>query len=151
MWVCLSPSTQSNSLVSSQTFSGSLDRHDPDAEVYNHDACEPDKESDERYEHDDDNYYLRNAPSNYGSDAHMGDLPAYMNVGVIPTTNEQEKGTGRIVTFPNWIQHRVVSVFNDPAASAVAVRKIVSTSTCLTIVVAVLTILSAVFLLGGRF
>jgi hypothetical protein len=56
----------------------------------------------------------------------MGDLPAYLNIGVLPTTNEHgENGTGRIVTFPNWVQHRVVSVYNDPSASTTAVRKIV--------------------------
>jgi hypothetical protein len=57
----------------------------------------------------------------------MGDLPAYMNIGVIPTVNEQGgQGTGRIITFPNWAQHRVMGVYNDPSASLVATRKIVS-------------------------
>jgi hypothetical protein len=55
-------------------------------------------------EHDDMSYYLNNAPSDYGSDAPMGDLPAYMNIGVIPTTSEQDNGIRRIITFPNWVQ-----------------------------------------------
>jgi hypothetical protein len=99
-----------------------VNRHGPGQEGYDSDA-------DKKYEHDDgEYYYLRNIPSNYGSDADMGDLPAYMNIGVIPTTADQDKGTGRIVAFPNWVQHRVVSVFNDPSASTVAVRKIVSST-----------------------
>jgi hypothetical protein len=39
----------------------------------------------------------------------MADAPAYINVGIIPTVTETqsehlERGTGRIITFPNWVQ-----------------------------------------------
>jgi hypothetical protein len=71
------------------------------------------------------------APSDYGPDTNIGDLPAYNNIGVISTTSEEGAlGTGRIVTFPNWVQHCVHSVYNHPSATEVATRKIVS-SRCL--------------------
>jgi hypothetical protein len=54
-------------------------------------------------------------------------MPAYFNIGVLPTTSEDEQqGTGRIITFPNWLQHRVHSVYNHPDAEKAATRKIVS-------------------------
>jgi hypothetical protein len=38
----------------------------------------------------------------------MGDVPAYINVGIIPTTasviESDQLGTGRMITFPNWVQ-----------------------------------------------
>jgi hypothetical protein len=107
-----------------QDFSGSVLRIKKGEEGYSSD-------DDRQFQDDcdDDTYYLSTAPSDYGSEAGMGDPPAYLNVGVLPTTNEHgETGTGRIVTFPNWVQHRVVSVYNDPSASITAVRKIVRES-----------------------
>jgi hypothetical protein len=43
----------------------------------------------------------------------MGDVPAYINVGIVPTTGDasaaEKLGIGRIVTFPNWVQVSVVT------------------------------------------
>jgi hypothetical protein len=51
---------------------------------------------------------MKNNPSDYGSDAQMSDLPGYINVGIVPTTASviasDRSSTGRIVTFPNWVQ-----------------------------------------------
>jgi hypothetical protein len=57
-------------------------------------------------EDDGDNYIL-DKPSDYGSDISMADLKGYINVGKVPTTGDGSQGTGRIVTFPNWVQVRV--------------------------------------------
>jgi hypothetical protein len=47
------------------------------------------------------------------------DLPA--------TTNPYStSGTGRIVAFPNWVQHRVPSISNAASTGSSATRKIVS-------------------------
>jgi uncharacterized protein (DUF983 family) len=55
---------------------------------------------------------VKNNPSDYGSDVQIGDIPAYINVGIVPTTGDasvaEKVGTGRIVTFPNWVQVSVV-------------------------------------------
>jgi hypothetical protein len=91
---------------------------------------EPENTDDEDDDYDEENDYFSNAPSDYGSDAAMGDLPAYLNVGVVPTVDTHgNHGTGRIITFPNWVQHRVMSVYNDPSAHSAATRKIVSART----------------------
>jgi hypothetical protein len=58
---------------------------------------------------------MHNNPSDYGSDHGMGfPLPAYINVGVVPTMKEGgAHGTGRIVTFPNWLQvHRYLRLMS---------------------------------------
>jgi hypothetical protein len=87
--------------------------------------------AEEHSDSDDEDYEaeyedIDDAPSEYGPDPSMGDLPSFRNVGIVSTTNENDKhGTGRIVSLPNWVQHRVVSVYNDPTASSAAVRKIV--------------------------
>jgi hypothetical protein len=50
----------------------------------------------------------KNQPSDYGgSDVDIGDSHGYFNVGIVPTTGPEPHGTGRIVTFPNWIQVRI--------------------------------------------
>jgi hypothetical protein len=52
----------------------------------------------------------RNHPSDYGgSDVDIGDSHGYFNVGIVPTTGPEPHGTGRIVTFPNWIQVRIMT------------------------------------------
>jgi hypothetical protein len=80
---------------------------------------------DDRGEGNDESIEGSNVPSDFG-DA-VEDMPAYFNVGVLPTTGENEKqGTGRIITFPNWLQHRVHSIYNHPDAKQAATRKIVS-------------------------
>jgi hypothetical protein len=61
-----------------------------------------DEEDEEYYE---DNNYVNHPPSDYGgSDVQMADPNGYINVGVVPTTGPEPHLTGRIVTFPNWIQ-----------------------------------------------
>jgi hypothetical protein len=70
----------------------------------NFDEDDPDSTGNE----DDD--YIDDKPSDYGgSDVNMGDLKGYINVGKVPTTGAAPGGTGRIVTFPNWVQVRVAS------------------------------------------
>jgi hypothetical protein len=51
----------------------------------------------------DEDHGETNRPSDYGSDVSMGSHGGYINVGKVPTTGAV-RGTGRIVTFPNWIQ-----------------------------------------------
>jgi hypothetical protein len=47
----------------------------------------------------------QNQPSDYGgSEVNISQLHGYFNVGIVPTTGPKPCGTGRIVTFPNWIQ-----------------------------------------------
>jgi hypothetical protein len=83
---------------------------------------------DQEFEHDSgDEYYISTAPSDFGSDANMDNLPAFLNVGVVPTTKPYStSGTGRIIAFPNWVQHRVPSVSNAASTGSSATRKIVS-------------------------
>jgi hypothetical protein len=68
------------------------------------DLIEPEPaQRDESYNGDD--YRLLDGPSDYGgSDVVMSGLNGYINVGVVPTTGAESHVTGRIVTFPNWIQ-----------------------------------------------
>jgi hypothetical protein len=69
---------------------------------------EPEPVDDNDYIANPDNYFY-DRPSDYGgSDVGMGDLGSYVNVGVVPTTGPEPHVTGRIVTFPNWVQACVV-------------------------------------------
>jgi hypothetical protein len=58
---------------------------------------------------------VSNNPSDYGSDVDMGNPSGYINIGIIPTTanvmGSNQLDTGRIITFPNWVQVGV-SVFS---------------------------------------
>jgi hypothetical protein len=73
-------------------------------QMFGVDLEEPEPEArNESYNEDD--YHVRDAPSDYGgSDVRMSDLNGYINVGIVPTTGAEPHATGRIVTFPNWIQ-----------------------------------------------
>ncbi|KAJ3969664.1 hypothetical protein EV361DRAFT_963930 [Lentinula raphanica] len=55
-------------------------------------------------------------------------IPTFMTLGTVPTTNfdlETGKTTGRMISFPNWLQHKVELVKNKASAgNAVARRKI---------------------------
>ncbi|KAJ3984363.1 hypothetical protein F5890DRAFT_49768 [Lentinula detonsa] len=55
-------------------------------------------------------------------------IPAFINLGTVPTTNFDEqasKGTGRMLSFPNWLQHKVELISNKSSTGhAVATRKI---------------------------
>jgi hypothetical protein len=78
-------------------------------QMFNVDLKEP--EDDDGSPEDDDDYRVNDAPSDYGgSDVYMGDLNGYINVGIVPTTGPEPHATGRIVTFPNWIQVHIVSI-----------------------------------------
>jgi hypothetical protein len=64
---------------------------------------------DESYNGDD--YRLLDGPSDYGgSDVVMSGLNGYINVGIVPTTGAEPHVSGRIVTFPNWIQVGIVAM-----------------------------------------
>jgi hypothetical protein len=64
--------------------------------------CEDDEDDEDEPE------YVTNNPSDYGSDANLSDPSSYINIGVIPTTTSVTESdpidTGRIITFPNWVQ-----------------------------------------------
>jgi hypothetical protein len=65
----------------------------------------------ESYEIGEGKDHARNQPSDYGgSDVDMGNSHGYFNVGIVPTTGPEPHGTGRIVTFPNWIQVRIMAM-----------------------------------------
>jgi hypothetical protein len=68
--------------------------------------CEDDEDDEDD---EDEPEYVTNNPSDYGSDANLGDPSGYINIGVIPTTASVTESdpildTGRIITFPNWVQ-----------------------------------------------
>jgi hypothetical protein len=93
-----------------QAFGVNFDQDDPDS-TGNDDDC------------------IRDKPSDYGgSDVDMGDLKGYINVGKVPTTGDGPRGTGRIITFPNWVQVRVTFLGGD--VSSVMPKLDVSASRC---------------------
>ncbi|KAJ6577438.1 hypothetical protein B0H19DRAFT_1119924 [Mycena capillaripes] len=71
-------------------------------------------------------------PSDWGDDHNTSGLPRFLPLGTVPTTNfntsatGEAPGTGRILSFPNWIQHQVgkLSVAEDTPEDHVAKRKI---------------------------
>jgi hypothetical protein len=58
-------------------------------------------------EEDEDGHRINN-PSDYGSQADFHEIPGYINVGIVPTTDGAVKSaqlsTGRIIAFPDWLQ-----------------------------------------------
>ncbi|KAJ7510454.1 hypothetical protein B0H11DRAFT_1959149 [Mycena galericulata] len=110
----------------------------PTFEHYRHESfrvtfrSEADSDSeDEDYEDYYDETNL-DSTSDYPSDWDYTDtsaLPRYLYLGCVPTTNftaSEKAGTGRMLSFPNWIQHRVgkLSVVENAPNDSVAKRKI---------------------------
>ncbi|KAE9395190.1 hypothetical protein BT96DRAFT_159562 [Gymnopus androsaceus JB14] len=54
-------------------------------------------------------------------------FPMFIELGTVPTTNfnsEGSNGTGRMLSFPNWLQHKVESVRNiSNSGEGVVTRK----------------------------
>ncbi|KAJ7293978.1 hypothetical protein C8J57DRAFT_1270505 [Mycena rebaudengoi] len=67
-------------------------------------------------------------PSDWDTEYSTGYLSPYIKLGSVPTTNFVGSGgtTGRILSFPNWIQHRVghLSVSENAPEDYIAKRKI---------------------------
>ncbi|KAJ7680682.1 hypothetical protein DFH06DRAFT_1464841 [Mycena polygramma] len=86
----------------------------------------------EEEDQDDDDGAESDYASDYPSDWEEGwmteNLPQYIDLGTVPATNFTAKkfGTGRMLSFPNWIQHQVgeVSVAKNTPDGVVAKRKI---------------------------
>ncbi|KAJ3725634.1 hypothetical protein DFJ43DRAFT_1088486 [Lentinula guzmanii] len=86
----------------------------------------------EDYENDenDEEYYY---PSDWETEiddegnsrsVSTSELPCFIDMGTVPTT-KATKGTGRMLSFPNWLQHKVELVKNkSDSGNAVATRKI---------------------------
>ncbi|KAJ6594273.1 hypothetical protein B0H19DRAFT_1246959 [Mycena capillaripes] len=89
---------------------------------------------DEDDEGDDEDAELDSAsdyPSDWEDNMRTSALPGYIELGCVPTTNFTSKesetsGTGRMLSFPNWIQHQVgkLSVAETNPKGHVAKRKI---------------------------
>ncbi|KAJ7284557.1 hypothetical protein C8J57DRAFT_1708995 [Mycena rebaudengoi] len=79
---------------------------------------------------DDDNYSSdgeKDYPSDWEPDTITTELPPFIPLGSVPTTNfSKSETTGRILSFPNWIQHQVgrLSVAEGTPSDCVAKRKI---------------------------
>ncbi|KAF7364731.1 Heat shock 70 kDa protein 12B [Mycena venus] len=89
-------------------------------------------DEDENDEDEDDEDWERDYPSDWG-DMRTTGIPGFISLGSVPTTNISPSagkttgsGTGRILSFPNWIQHKVgrLSVAEDIPAGQVVRRKI---------------------------
>jgi len=104
----------------------------------------PNQEEDKDYDTDEDP--MDNYPSDWEDqepEIYWGiskpmwttEISPYVNLGTIKTAGVQDGGTGRILTFPNWIQHKVKGIRHAEsesenskameAAESVATRKIV--------------------------
>ncbi|KAJ6560157.1 hypothetical protein B0H19DRAFT_109647 [Mycena capillaripes] len=87
-----------------------------------------DEEADEDID-DEESNWTKDYPSDWGDNMTTG-LDRFIPLGSVPTTNMVDKtasnGTGRILSFPNWIQHKVgkLSVADNIPAGEVAKRKI---------------------------
>ncbi|KAL0961437.1 hypothetical protein HGRIS_006382 [Hohenbuehelia grisea] len=71
---------------------------------------------------DDSDEYMTDNPS---SDAEEFDS-AYVPLGTVPTTHVGCKighGTGRIISFPNWIQHKVLGIRNPKREETEAAQR----------------------------
>ncbi|KAJ7665929.1 hypothetical protein DFH06DRAFT_262963 [Mycena polygramma] len=96
------------------------------------DGKEDGDESDEEEEEEDDVSEEEDYPSDWGGDATTS-LGRYIDLGSVPTTNikastgePDSPRTGRIISFPNWLQHKVgkLSVAENMPVGEVAKRKI---------------------------
>ncbi|KAL7411595.1 hypothetical protein BDY24DRAFT_395433 [Mrakia frigida] len=69
-------------------------------------------------------------PSDWGSDFDPYSFPGAVRLGVVPTTGIEDAkgGTGRLLSFPNWIQHQVKglrrTITDPPSELPIAKRKI---------------------------
>ncbi|KAJ7284568.1 hypothetical protein C8J57DRAFT_1497468 [Mycena rebaudengoi] len=80
-------------------------------------------DDDENYDSDGEEDY----PSDWDPDTSTSALPPFIPLGSVPTTNfSKSETTGRILSFPNWIQHQVgrLSVAEGTPSDYVAKRKI---------------------------
>ncbi|KAJ7680683.1 hypothetical protein DFH06DRAFT_1315428 [Mycena polygramma] len=104
-----------------ESFSVSFRPEGEDGEVENNAENE---EEDDAEEHDSVSDYPSDREGNWDNI----DLPRYIDLGSVPTTNftTSKSGTGRMLSFPNWIQHQVgeVSVAKHTPDGFVAKRKI---------------------------
>ncbi|KAF7334430.1 Heat shock 70 kDa protein 12B [Mycena venus] len=94
-----------------------------------------DEEGDENEDDEDEDYEEdreRDYPSDWGDMVTTG-ISRFISLGSVPTTNIRSSagetigsGTGRILSFPNWIQHKVgrLSVAEDTPVGQVVKRKI---------------------------
>ncbi|KAJ7872308.1 hypothetical protein B0H14DRAFT_3438991 [Mycena olivaceomarginata] len=95
---------------------------DEKTDTFNGEVNEDDDEDD----YDSDG--TRDYPSDWGDNFTTG-LGRFIGLGSVPTTNigtSDAGGTGRILSFPNWIQHKVgrLAVAEDIPVGEVAKRKI---------------------------
>ncbi|KAJ7454732.1 hypothetical protein FB451DRAFT_1373392 [Mycena latifolia] len=106
------------------------------SESNDNDDYDSDYDSDD-YEDDEDDGAKSDSTSDFPSDwdgSYTSSLGQYLELGTVPTTNfitnktvgSESSGTGRILSFPNWIQHQVgkLSVAEQIAEDYVAKRKI---------------------------
>ncbi|KAE9388784.1 hypothetical protein BT96DRAFT_1003878 [Gymnopus androsaceus JB14] len=107
-----------------------------DAE-YSHEDFGFSFDRDDEEEAEGDEEQVDNYPSDWETELdHEGNphpvytssLPAFIEMGTVPTTNFNSgvsNGTGRMLSFPNWLQHKVESVRNaSNSDEGVATRKI---------------------------
>lgn len=64
-------------------------------------------DNEDNADEDDDDEGVDDYPSDW-EDMDTNNLSGYIQLGTVPTTNfapsEKRYGTGRIISFPNWIQ-----------------------------------------------
>ncbi|KIK68298.1 hypothetical protein GYMLUDRAFT_35681 [Collybiopsis luxurians FD-317 M1] len=103
-------------------------KDDQDGDDEDEDLGDEDEEYEDHYPSDwetEVDHEGKNIPMNTSS------IPFFINMGTVPTTNIHpgaSNGTGRMLSFPNWLQHKVELVKNissaEGGASRVATRKI---------------------------
>ncbi|KAF5384697.1 hypothetical protein D9757_006244 [Collybiopsis confluens] len=106
-------------------------RHeDFQASFYKHREADEEEEDDYGEDEHEDNY-----PSDWETcvdfdgvtrPMYTSDISYFIDMGTVPTTNIK-RGTGRMISFPNWLQHKVEKVKNisaDIGSKHVSTRKI---------------------------
>ncbi|KAF9062787.1 hypothetical protein BDP27DRAFT_1427550 [Rhodocollybia butyracea] len=75
---------------------------------------EDDDEYEDYYPSDTESYDEEMAPIS------PTDLPRFIELGTVPTTNIQgSNGTGRMISFPNWLSVCIPPVFHNPSSCSV--------------------------------
>ncbi|KAF4566608.1 hypothetical protein EYR36_012039 [Pleurotus pulmonarius] len=104
---------------------GEEEEEDEDEEDEDEDADDSEPEHDYPSDWEYTEYHGERQPRS------TSDLPIFTDLGTVPATGVVTKSnqpTGRIITFPNWIQHKVGGIshsVSDPAAPALpATRRI---------------------------
>ncbi|KAL0960958.1 hypothetical protein HGRIS_005958 [Hohenbuehelia grisea] len=113
---------------SEDDFPGHMDYRHEDFNVHIKPDDEPEiMPGEEQEESDPDAPSIRDYPSDWEETVYDGklqprytsDLGAFVGLGSVPTTNIEHarpefagNGTGRMISFPNWIQHKVLTISN---------------------------------------